>query len=453
MCGDCCTTKTLPGDQLPLSACHAKRGNVGTRLLLFRPSILALGLSAIWLGSCTSLSPLRPNTAANPNNSVVAKDGYEIAFIEFGEQGSYQDPTQLKNALDLVRVTEKPLVITYVHGWQNDVQSDDVAKFESLLARLNRAPAIRAVGFHLVGVYLAWRGKLTPVPVLKEISFWNRKATAERLASNYDCYDAIASISEEARKHGKARNYTVLLGHSFGGLIVERSVAHAVNAEIHGHADSDRSMPADLMIAVNPAADSVLARQMMAALYSRKTENTRPLFVSMTSTADWATGTFFPIGTGLASVSKGFNKVQVPGPGNLPESERNFYTSTPGHNGKLINRATLDLHKTINSPRGHPALETNLEHNLVGDVFTLDGANGKLDLWQIKRIGGVDVPYWDVKVDASIIANHGDLWNERAEAMMAAIFRMSNPMLNPQAKPRANLHKQPDFSRLQSSPQ
>lgn len=438
---------------LPLSACHAKGGNVGTRLLLFRPSILAFGLSAIWLGSCTSLSPLRPNTAANPNNSVVATNGYEIAFIEFGEQGSYQDPTQLKNALDLIRVTEKPLVITYVHGWQNNVQSDDVEKFESLLARLNRAPAIRALGFHLVGVYVGWRGILTPVPVLKEFSFWNRKATAERLASNYDCYDAIASISEEARKHGRARNYTVLLGHSFGGLIVERSVAHAVNAEIHGHADSDHSMPADLMIAVNPASDSILARQMITALYSRKTENTRPLFVSITSSGDWATGTVFPIGTGLASMSKGFNKVRAPGPANMPESERNFYTSTPGHNGMLINRATVDLHKTINSPQGHPALETNLEHNLVGDVFTLDGANGKLDLWQIKRIGGVDVPYWDVKVDASIIANHGDLWNERAEAMMAAIFRMSNPMLNPQAKPRANLHKQADFSRLQSSPQ
>ena len=41
-----------------------------------------------------------------------------MAFIEFGEQGSYQ--------------------ITYVHGWQNNVQSEDVAKFESLLARLNR---------------------------------------------------------------------------------------------------------------------------------------------------------------------------------------------------------------------------------------------------------------------------------------------------------------------------
>jgi hypothetical protein len=158
------------------SACHIKAGNVDTNLLLVRPSIFLFALSAIWLESCTSLSPLRPNTAANPNNSVVVENGYKMAFIEFGEQGSYQDPTQLKNAVDLIRVTEKPLVITYVHGGQNNVQSDDVAKFESLLARLNRAPAIRAVGFHLVGVYLGWRGKLTPVPVLKEISFWNRKS-------------------------------------------------------------------------------------------------------------------------------------------------------------------------------------------------------------------------------------------------------------------------------------
>ena len=418
-------------------------------MLPFRSHTAEICISALWLTSCTSLSPLRSNTTANPTNSVIAKDGYKVAFIEFGEQGSYQDPTQLQNALALIRDTPKPLVITYVHGWQNNVESGDVQSFESLLARLNRAPAIRNVGFHVVGVYLGWRGKLTPVPVLKEISFWNRKATAERLASNYDCYDAIASISEEARRKGRGNQYTVLLGHSFGGLIVERSVAHAINAEIHGHADADRSMPADLVIAVNPAADSVLARQMIAALYSRKTEGTRPLFVSITSTGDWATGTVFPIGTGLASVSKGFNNVPAPGPNGTMHSERDFYTSTPGHNEMLINHITVDKHETINSPNGLPALEENLQHNHAGNGFTLDRANGKLDIWQIKRVRDVDVPYWDVQVDPSIIKDHGDIWNERAEAMMAAIFRMANPILNRNAKPRATLHRAPDFNRLE----
>jgi len=416
--------------------------------LASRLRLVSILICATSLVACTSLSPLRENTTSSPTRSVVTEDRYKVAFIEFGEQGSYQDPTQLKNALDLIRSTAKPLIITYVHGWQNNFESDDVEKFESLLARLNRAPAIRNVGFHVVGIYLGWRGKLTPVEVLKEFSFWNRKATAERLASNYDCYDAIASISEEARRKGWGDQYAVLLGHSFGGLIVERSVAHAINAEIHGHADADRSMPADLVIAVNPASDLILARQMIAALYSRKTEGTRPLFVSITSTGDWATGSFFPIGTGLASISKGFNEVAAPGPANTPVTEREFYTSTPGHNEMLINHVTLNLKKTINSPQGHPALETNLEHNLSAEVFTLDAAGGKLDLWQIKHVGNVDVPYWDVQVDPSIIKDHGDIWNERAEAMMAAIFRIANPKLNPHAKPRATLHKSPDFSRL-----
>ena len=115
----------------------------------------------------------------------------------------------------------------------------------------------------------------------------------------------------------------------------------------------------------------------------------------------------------------------------------------------LINQITLDLKKTINSPQGHPALETNLEHNLSAEVFTLDAPGGKLDLWQIKRVGDVEVPYWDVKVHSSIIKDHGDIWNESAEAMMAAIFRMTNPMLNRNVKPRATLHRSPDFNRLE----
>src|SRR3989440_430335 len=410
--------------------------------------IIAAYICAGLLAGCTHLSPLRENSAANPHNSVVTGSGYKLAFIEFGEQGSYQDTTQLTNAVELVEKTDRPLVITYVHGWQNNAESGDVEKFSGLLARLNSAPAIRDAGFNVVGIYLAWRGRFTPVPVLKELSFWNRKAAAERIASNYDCYDAIAAISEAARKHGTANQYTVLLGHSFGGLIVEPSVAHAINAEIHGHASAERSLPADLILVVNPAADSILARQMISALYVRDTENTRPMFVSITSSSDIATGLFFPIGTGLGSTTKAFNKVPAPGKAKNLESERAFYTSTPGHNQFLINHVTEKLPETIDS-HGLPALETNLKHNLIGDVFTLDAPNGMLELWKIKRVGDVDVPYWDVKVDPSIIKNHGDLWNERAEAMMAAIFRIANPKLNPHAKPRATLQKPPNLKRLE----
>src|SRR6266404_3255380 len=404
----------------------------------------------VFLCGCTHLSPLHQNSEMNPRNSIRSGSGYQIAFVEFGEQGSYQDTTQLQNAVDLIQHTAKPLVITYVHGWQNNASSADVERFSGLLSRLSRAPLIRAHGFNVLGIYLGWRGKLTSVPVLTQLTFYNRKAAAERIASNFDCYDAIAAISETARKyHDKGSQYTILLGHSFGGLIVERAVAHAINAEMHAHADAERVRPADLILTVNPASDSILTRQMIAALYSLRTEDTRPFLVSITSSSDAATGLAFPIGSSIAAASKVFNKVPPPGPRSDVESERRYYTSTPGHNTLLINHVTENIHNPIHSPGDRSALETNLTHNLRGDVFALDAPNKMLDLWKIKPVGDVDVPYWNVKVDPSIIKNHGDLWNPKAEAMMAGIFRMANPMLNPKAKQPANLQRAPDRTRLQ----
>ena len=71
---------------------------------------------AVLICGCTHLSPLHKNSVANPTQSLIAGAGYELAFVEFGEQGSYQDTTQLQNAVSLIKRTSRPLVITYVHG-------------------------------------------------------------------------------------------------------------------------------------------------------------------------------------------------------------------------------------------------------------------------------------------------------------------------------------------------
>ncbi len=426
---------------------------------------ISVGLLCV-LASCTQMTPFYANTPGQPQYSVQRKGAYDLAFVEFGEQGSYQDPTQLENARDLIKNTTRPLVLTYVHGWQNNARSGDAEKFADLLRELSASEIVRAEHFHVIGVYLGWRGQSTKVPVAKELTFFSRKAAAERLASNFDCYDAIATVSESARKyHAADAQYTILLGHSFGGLVVERSVAHAINAEIHGRStDPAKALPADLILLLNPASDSILTRQMISALYSRHLEDTREFVVSMTSTADAATGVAFPAGTTLAAATKGFNDVRVPGPGEHTESERKFYTTTPGHNPFLINHSTADLHQ-MRPGNGRTAFEDNLSHQrLEGHKFETDDGAGNYNLWQFKQVGPVDVPYWDVAVDPSIIKDHGDIWNPRARAMMAAVFRMnipgqiararksasapasqSKPLENP---PKPDLHREPDFRRL-----
>ena len=124
----------------------------------------------------------------------------------------------------------------------------------------------------------------------------------------------------------------------------------------------------------------------------------------------------------------------------------------------------MDLHQTLPG-NGQTAFETNLSHHgLAGRVFATDDGAGGHKLWQFQQVGPVDVPYWDVAVDPSIIKDHGDIWNDRARAMMAAIFRMNipgkmalahrsvaTPASQPkptEALPKPDLHREPDFQRL-----
>src|SRR5205085_10544246 len=119
---------------------------------------------------------------------------------------------------------------------------------------------IRNAGFNPVGVYLGWGGESTTIPVVRQFRFLSRKAAAERLASNFDCYDAIAAISQAAREsHETGGQYTVLIGHSFGGLVVERAAAHAIDDEMPGHAASEGRLPADVILNVIPASDFSLS--------------------------------------------------------------------------------------------------------------------------------------------------------------------------------------------------
>ena len=47
-------------------------------------------------------------------------------------------------------------------------------------------------------------------------------------------------------------------------------------------------------------------------------------------------------------------------------SEREFYTSTPGHNEMLINHITVDRHETINSPTAFPRLKKTYSITMPG---------------------------------------------------------------------------------------
>src|ERR1700750_155698 len=186
---------------------------------------VAITLS-ILLGSCASYGPYHANTAAEPTKSVrgPADGRYKMAFIEFGDQGSPLDNSQRKAALEVIHEAKRPLLFVYIHGWQNNAASGDVCRFEHFIDTVSGFPEMTGRKINVIGVYIAWRGKDVTVAGLNLLTFWSRKATGQTVASQNSCLAAISEIALSARSPAKKYHHCVLLGHSFGGLVLGNTI-------------------------------------------------------------------------------------------------------------------------------------------------------------------------------------------------------------------------------------
>jgi pimeloyl-ACP methyl ester carboxylesterase len=445
--------------------------------------LLLLAPAAVVLFGCASPSP---SYEGGRRNILNDDSEYKLAAIEFGELGSYADPygRELSNAIDLLRSTDRPLLVVYIHGWHNSATSDDVGRFKGFLSRLSTSRQVITNHLNVVGVYFAWSGDSLKIPVVNTLTFWDRKRVAERIASNGDCLDAIEQLSQAARIH--ERSYTFLIGHSFGGLILERTVEHTLRT-LQGQ---NVKPPWDLALILNPASDSVLARQLVRDLESLYRYDPRPVpdsplkwagryeprsggnpisenqptIVELQSENDSATGLTFPIGSSLGVFVGGhwtWNQVAVPGGSTDPKpraivSEREFYLSTPGNSRYLINYVVAPW-KVPEFPQGSDAFDYNLQNNSEDGVFYTSAPKNSQAAadagrqsqsapaapttnwlaWKIQYAGEKDsaeyrgnarVPFWIVRVPSQIIDNHGGIWSDNNMALMAAIFRMHRPI-------------------------
>jgi hypothetical protein len=435
---------------------------------------------ALILGACASYGPYHANTAANPANSIRGpSDGrYKLAFVEFGDQGSPLDNTQRMAALKVIHQAERPLLFVYIHGWQNDATSADVCRFEHFLDTVSNAPEFTGHKINVIGVYIAWRGKDLTFPGLKFFTFWSRKSAGEGIAAANSCLASIEEFAVAAREPGKKYHHTVLLGHSFGALVLGNTISHSI---LGANGENGRSSSAwDMAVAINSAASAITTRQLMAELdYLYKYDaqrheyvsrgnlgaNTatlpehRPLMVFLQSENDSATGTIFPLGTGLSNLMGlqfHWQKVPVPGHHGDRVSEQEFYTHTPGNSPYLENYKVVPLGDATAPPglkaTENRAFEANLRENRRDFKFytsehndgheskictnssytpgTVEAATGKeiWREWQFQYSGNARIPCWVVRVPKDIIWGHGGLWSDNSVAMLGALFRMEFPL-------------------------
>jgi hypothetical protein len=412
------------------------------------------------------------------------------------------DTSQRAAAIKLIRQAQRPLLFVYIHGWQNNANSGDVCRFEHFIDMISRLPEITEEKINVIGVYVAWRGKNLTVPGLDLLTFWNRKSTGGELAAQNSVLATINELALTAREPGKRVHHCVLMGHSFGGLVLSNTISHSIlDASSSGVRNSS---PWDMAVAFNAADNSISTRQLMSELdYLYKYEPARqdyvdrapgaqsadvinenhPLFVILQSENDQATGKFFPIGQGLANAVNlhyHWDQVPVPGSNGQKVSEKEFQTHTPGNEKYLVNFKVASLGGEATAPSGlksieNRAFEANVRQNVRERTFFTSEKNdghekqfchnadynpdevhpgtGKEEWrrWEFVYTGNARVPCWIVRVPKDIIWGHGGLWSDNSVAMFGALYRMHFPLnAEGRAVPSPPVHapKAPDVQQL-----
>jgi len=427
--------------------------------------------------------PPHPETSCDDQNLTQHPCLAFLEFDEFGEtwqKNASGRPSQLQKIMHLIDTAKeqdsdgRPLIITFVHGWKHNAldgkrsgaDDPDIVGFVSVLNQLHEGNGRRAI----LGIYIAWRGNLISSywPVSQQFTYWNREATAIRVG-NASLTDALIEISDHARLKGECKQcgdpILVYVGHSFGALVMERALSQATITRMEreyseweeakakapkDHLLNQNIVPlANLVIYVSSAAAASESKQVMAYLASSKyvyqvEEKDEPLFLSITSEADLATGLAFKIGHGVPWLGFKWNgsmRNKPPG-GSSPEFPTSEYGRACFDPSNAGNRNTVrfDLAQSDYFMSTTARLPQLWSHAVVShpSTTTLQDPSCRLEqsggIYMTCHIGisyyvveAVQnrcngTPYWVMQMPKDIVPDHGTIFTRRLIAFLMPII-------------------------------
>lgn len=457
-------------------------------MTLMRLARFSIGMAVIFLSGCAaqpywphqdigadgSCSP-RSQAGMHQDHQKEAQVGYALHFVEFDDQGwLYPNNEELEGAIgtpdkqidcaidDILNSLKKDennrdgkvLAIVYVHGWKHNARprEEGLQEFEEVLRERVKV----ANGRRVVGIYVGWQGKTLDLPLLRELTFWGRKNAAEHVADGRvrELFSRIKGLreywngpreqlgGEEAKSAVQAAKdcdwdmskgdqcplRTIMIGHSFGGLIMFNSVVpHLVemltaNRDLPVAAQTSERMKAkrargvaDLIILLNPAFEGSRYEPLYKASQEyRGVGKEPPILVSVTSTADWATRKAFP-------VARWFNTIfQYPA---TSEDESITMKRTPGHSDRYITHDLCLLGENctlmqyeINMQREASKLPTNPWSETSAYCNNL-----VLRLLEVNKSAGKSI-IWNIRTNKEIIKDHSDITGEVLKDFLGQIY-------------------------------
>ncbi|MFB3047509.1 MAG: SMP-30/gluconolactonase/LRE family protein [Acidiferrobacterales bacterium] len=378
--------------------------------------------------------------------NIQNETDYRLAFIEFDDQGELWSPSQLFRTTELIKranqAERRSLVVVFIHGWQNNAspkqeqqEGKSLHGFKQFLGQI-----AENLTYPITGIYLAWRGKSAHKP-FSGLTFWDRRRTATRIASSGAVSEVLSRIVQTANQNPKSR--TLLIGHSFGGLLMEQAMLqYLVNSTV-GVETGRLNFPIDLVMLINPASSSLRAKQLIEVFardrvkvyqVDNKTGKRyeRPLMVSVTSSTDLATRALYPMGTSLGLI---FTRFRTYGSEFCSPSakQRSFYLLTGGHN-KVLHSHVVTAESLPKQDGSENELDLQFGYDPATQQETISFNGRKHRFTMQKKLGALnDTPYWIMNVPRSLIPNHSNIFGVNTIRLMTALVQ-STGVLEPDSR-------------------
>ena len=287
----------------------------------------------------------RGHTGGELLNSIEEYGTHMIGYVEYSDQGWEYNGGEQRQAL-IKRLREelnKPesadtavVNVVFIHGWHHSAYDDDcnVNEFRAMIQQLNTdlQPPVDGrqdrMRLRFNGVYVSWRGESLTLPILRQATVFDRRNAAEHVAKGA-ARELFADLrhleldDEETHanaRHPRGRVRTLVIGHSFGGLIAFNALSPALinDLSLARPLDGTDSTPyscskaalarrfwPDMTILINPAFEASrfqALHDVATEAMTCKDEIPRPKMVVVTADNDIATGKIYPAFRAAASI-------------------------------------------------------------------------------------------------------------------------------------------------------
>ena len=263
------------------------------------------------------LAGIMPNAQHQIFHGFISGAPYELAIVEFDDQGRCYDRGQMDAMaarLDTL-APEYPsngqdvILVAFVHGWKHDARSDDdnLSAFRVLLKETvdyeKATSATAGKPRPVLGVFVGWRGlsDFGLGDAVANATFWGRQAAGQRVAvgSVRELFGRLRHYRNRRRKDG-GNPLLVIVGHSFGGMIVYSALAQSLIQAASAPVGNVTPEFADLVLLVNPAIEGArflpIYDLVTGAAFRARTTKQLPIFICAQADNGLPVGMVFPLG-------------------------------------------------------------------------------------------------------------------------------------------------------------